>query len=181
MTEVREMLQCLSDIYNTSGRKDKEALLEKQKNNSCMKELLIKSMSTSVVIGISEKTFQKIIDKSEMYYKPEQEKALWTVDNTITEDNFKACTNLIDELNLIDKPTPNNNVIDKLNQIFSLLCPIERYWYYRMFIGNLNIGIGPKAVNKIFGPIIEQYTPMLADSGVEKFSKWTFNNNEECS
>lgn len=181
MTQVREMLQCLSSIYSTSGRKDKEALLEKQKNNPYLKELLIKSMSTSVVIGISEKTFQKIIDKSEMYYKPEQEKALWKVDNTITHENFKACINLIDELNSQSKPTPNNNVIDKLTQIFLTLCPIERYWYYRMFIGNLSIGIGPKAVNKIFGPIIEQYTPMLADSGIEKLSKWTFNSDEVIS
>lgn len=182
MTEMQEILKCLSDIYNTSSRKDKEVLLSKFKDNDNMKRLLINSMSSSIVIGVSEKTFEKVIGKNEMYYKPIDEKALWNSDVYVTAidyNHFIKCCEFIDEQNKLEKPTASNEVISRLIGLFNGISPIERYWYYRMFIGNLNIGVGPKSVNKIFGPIIEQYTPMLADSGIEKFDKWTFNNNQK--
>jgi DNA ligase-1 len=182
MTEMQNILKCLSDIYNTSGRKDKETLLSKFKDNDNMKRLLINSMSSSIVIGISEKTFEKVIGKNEMYYKPIDEKALWDSDVYVTDidyNHFIKCCEFIDEQNKLEKPTASNEVISRLIGLFNNISPIERYWYYRMFIGNLNIGVGPKSVNKIFGPIIEQYTPMLADSGIEKFDKWAFDNNQQ--
>lgn len=182
MTEMQNILKCLSDIYNTSGRKDKEILLSRFKDNDNMKRLLINSMSSSIVIGISEKTFEKVIGKNEMYYKPIDEKALWDSDVYVTAidyNHFIKCCEFIDEQNKLEKPTASNEVISRLIGLFNGISPIERYWYYRMFIGNLNIGVGPKSVNKIFGPIIEQYTPMLADSGIEKFDKWAFDNNNQ--
>lgn len=167
-------MSVLSDLYSTSGRKAKEEIITRYKNNDKLKKVLEYSMSSDVVLGISEKSFEKILDKSEFFYTPEQEAYLWTddLDWSKTDSHFDSLKDIIEHILIQPTPTPNNAVIESIKNVFDDCNRVERYWFYRMFIQNLNIGIGPKLVNKVFGPLIHQYTPMLADSGIEKFDKW---------
>ena len=177
---MENTLKVLHDLYGTKGRKAKEQILKEHSNDEYLKSIFEYSMSSDVVTGISEKSFTDILDKKEFFYTYEQESELWK-DNDFTgsKERYKNLAFFINTLSRQHNTSPSNEVISILSDIFSKCSPVERYWYYRIVIQNLNIDVGAVTVNNVFKGLITQYTPMLADSGIAKFDKWVMTTNDK--
>ena len=175
---MKHVFETLVTLYTKSGRKDKSSLIEKNKDNDKLLKLLSLSMDDYYVYGVSEATFEKIIQKSEFFYNQEQLKSIFDLTSSYNDGKYDYFVNTLIPF-LLEKQSPSTEVINELSKFFKDLNQIERYFYYRVIIKNLNIGLGPKTINDAIGKLlIKQYTPMLADSGIEKFEKWTFTDDK---
>jgi len=178
--KLRNTFETLVKLYTISGRKDKAKLISENKQDLKLQEFFKIAMDNYICFGVSETSFKDILSDNEYFYKPNEMSALFA--NTNSEYKMDHFETFIKDVIpcLIENQVPSTDVLTKLKEFFRKLNPIERYFYYRAIIKNLNIGIGPKTINEALGALlIKQYTPMLADSGIEKFDKWEFEKEPE--
>ena len=177
--KLKKAFEIMLKIYSTRGRNDKTTLVKESKDNGILHKLFQLGMDQYLSYGISEKSFQTFIDKSQLYKKPDELNLLNTDDIKYSYDKYlKFKSDLIPYL--LEVQSPSSEVLEKLESFFKDLNPIEKYFYYRIIIKNMNLGIGPKSINKAINTLlIKQYTPMLADSGIEKFDKWSWGPGQK--
>ena len=176
---MKNTFETLIKIYSTSSRKAKGVIVKENSDDKKLLTLFNRGMDQYLTYGVSDKSFVDILEKEEFYIKPEQLSELDLDTLEWHDDSYDLFIGDVLPM-LIETQAPSTNVIDKMKIFFKPLNVVERYFYYRIIIKNMNIGIGPKSINKEVGYIlIKQYTPMLADSGMEKFDKWKFKDKNE--
>jgi DNA ligase 1 len=175
---MEKVFKPLVEIYNESGRNAKGEIVSVNKDNQDFLSLLKFSMDAYYIYGISEKSFEGFFEKEDFYKKPEEMKEALDNVSEWHNEKFEYFKNKLVPY-LKEVQSPSNDVKATLKAFFEDLNDVEKYFYYRCLIKNLNISLGAITINKSLEyNLIELYTPALADSGTEKISKWIMSDGQ---
>ena len=176
---MKDVFKILLNLYKIKSRNAKKDIVANQKNNQILKDIFKFAMDDYNIYGVAESSFKTILKKKEFFYKPEELETLFEEEYTYSLPKWIEFKDVLIPY-LIETQSCGKEVLKRLERFFVDLNPVEKYWYYRIIIKNMNLGIGPTLINRALGELlIKQYTPMLADSGIEKFAKWKFKNNKK--
>lgn len=140
--EIREAFSILSELKNERSTKAKEFLLSVNEKNQVLKTLLYYAFNT----------FKQYYIKQ----VPEPEAA----EKDIDPENYTSFLKLLEQLNDRSVKQVKAHVED-----FLKVCNYEeQYWYRRVLLRNMEIGITAKGVNKVYKDLIPVYEVLLAES-----------------
>jgi len=148
-----KVIEIINEIANTSGRNDKEAILERNKDNELLKKVLKFVFDPFVLSGMSDKKINKAVSFINSKYIIES---------------------IDDALSYLEK---NNSGKD--SDIATIQLFMERYYkgecteiLKQVFTKNLKIGVTDKTLNKVFGKgFINSFSCMLAEKYFEHEDK----------
>ena len=152
---VYDVYQICNEIINTSGKKDKEALLKKYESNMAFREALVFLLNPYIVTGVSTKKINKDISNKGIIVKgfiPTFSKLMSHVQrfNSGRDVDIKLIQNYI------------NTHEDEDVKMF-----IKKF-----ITKDLKLGISEKTVNKVYGKdTIPSFAVMLAESFTKKGDK----------
>jgi DNA ligase-1 len=151
---MQKVIEIINEIANTSGRNDKEAILESNKDNELLKKVLKFVFDPFIVTGLSTKKINKSIKPSGVkMFIADVEHLLehLSVRNTGTDTDIELVQNFINN----HYPHDKDILIDIVTK-------------------NLKIGLTDKTLNKVFGKgFIDSFSCMLAEKYFEHEAKVT--------
>lgn len=141
MRELLEIKGIFDELAAVSGRKEKEAILEANKNNILFKEILDFVYNPYIITGISDKKIGKDLPLLESM----------TLDITNVMDYIKTHNTGRDE-----------DIAFVKTFIYAMPEELESF-LVGVFTKNIKVGITLKTINKVFGKFIPEHEVMLAD------------------
>lgn len=153
MSKIKEALITLDKIGSTTSRTEKEQLLESNKDNEFLKELLVRTYDPFVIYGI------KKAPKS-----PPTQDVLAGY-----PDRYAKFTDLLDDLS--SRKLTGGSATTATEVLFSQLSELEHTWYTKVLQKDLKVGITDKTVNKIWKGLVPSFTCALANSFGTKLPK----------
>ncbi|VIF91050.1 DNA ligase [Clostridioides difficile] len=140
MKELLEVKNIFNSLANTSGRKEKERILEEHKNNRMFVECLQFLLDTYIVTGISKKKISKTL-------------------NNVTYNNINNIYDMIDYL--IENNT-GKDIDIKTIQVFANRNKELKDFIIGLATKSTKLGVTSKTVNKIMPALIKEFNIMKA-------------------
>jgi DNA ligase-1 len=142
---MRNVISIFEQINNTSSRNEKESILQQNKNNRLLKEVLEFTYNPYKIFGIGKKTFNSKIQG---------------------ETEF---LNIIDLLGyLLEHNTGTDFDKNKVNKFINNQPKEDQIWYQKIILKDLSIGITEKTINKVFPSLVPVFDCMLASPFEER-------------
>ena len=140
--EIREAFDILTTLKQERSTKAKEWTLQMHGDNQVLKTLLYYAFNT----------FKQYYIKQVPSPEPAQK--------DIDPNNYTAFLSLLEALN----ERTFKQVKERVNDFLTKCNADEQYWYRRVLLRNLEIGITAKGVNKVYTNLIPVYEVLLAES-----------------
>ena len=153
---MQDIIKILNQIKNTSGRNDKEKILQDNKDNEQLKKVLEFLFNPYIVTGISTKKISK--------------KLITT--NEVKEPWIKDLDGLM--FHLQNNNTGRNADIQQVQMFISILNDEQSEFVKELTTKSLKIGLTSNTLNKVFGKgFIPSFDVMLAQKFAEHEHKVT--------
>ena len=146
---MKNVINIFQQINNTSSRNEKESILQQNRSNRLLKEVLELTYNPYKIFGIGKKTFNTKITGETEY------------------------DNIVDLLDyLLEHNTGTDFDKNKVNKFINNQSKEDQIWYQKIILKDLGIGITEKTINKVFPGLIPVFDCMLASP----FEERKFNN-----
>lgn len=149
-----EQYKILEKIKNTSSNNEKQAILEQNKNNELLKEILKFVYNPYFKTGLSSKKIKKKITPTEYRLLLQPENSITYIFNYLKDHNTGTDQDIAH--------------VQWYIRNYSEGCPeiVEE-----ILTQNLKIGMTAKSINKVWNNLIPEFNVMLADKYWEKIDK----------
>lgn len=149
-----EQYKILEKIKNTSSNNEKQAILEQNKNNELLKEILKFVYNPYFKTGLSSKKIKKEIAPTEYRLLLQPENSITYIFNYLKDHNTGTDQDIAH--------------VQWYIRNYSEGCPeiVEE-----ILTQNLKIGMTAKSINKVWNNLIPEFNVMLADKYWEKIDK----------
>lgn len=149
-----EQYKILEKIKNTSSNNEKQAILEQNKNNELLKEILKFVYNPYFKTGLSSKKIKKKIAPTEYRLLLQPENSITYIFNYLKDHNTGTDQDIAH--------------VQWYIRNYSEGCPeiVEE-----ILTQNLKIGMTAKSINKVWNNLIPEFNVMLADKYWEKIDK----------
>lgn len=139
---MEKVIEILNKLKENSGKRLQE-ILEENKDNSLLKDVLYFAYNPYIVTGLSTKKMSKEV--------PFQVK-------------YKAAKNIYEVFDhLIEHNTGTDIDIAYVLEFISLQKDEDKYIYEQIFTKELKLGITSKTINKVWNNFIPEFNVMLAE------------------
>lgn len=145
---MEEVIKIIKELQVSSGKRLQE-ILEKNKNNQMLKDVLYFVYNPYIVTGLSNKKINKDLSNMPIIKVP-----------MINESNFDI-TCIFDYL--IDHNTGRDEDIIYVQHYLRSLPSKDRKIYEQIFTKELKLGITAKTINKVWKDFIPEFNVMLAE------------------
>jgi DNA ligase-1 len=144
---MKEVLEIIQSISNTSSRNDKESILTSHKENQQLKDILYFVFNPYIVTGLADKKLSKF--KNPKVIKSEKQ--------------FNDIFELMDYLQTHN--TGSDDVVKAVLQFINNSEEEFQDYYKQVVTKSLKIGMQPKSINKVLGKgFIPEFNCLLAES-----------------
>jgi DNA ligase-1 len=151
---MKQVLDIIQEISNTSSRNDKEAILSKYKDNAQLKDILYFVFNPYIVTGLAEKKLSK-------FKNPKVIKA---------DKHFSDIFEVMEYLQVHN--TGSDDVVKSVLQFINNSDEEYRDFYKQIVTKSLKIGMQPKSINKVLGKgFIPEFNCLLAESYFDEADK----------
>ena len=140
-SEIKQVISIFEKIKGTSGKNDKQAILDNHKDNDLMCECLKFLLCNEITTGISESKMNKLILSTSTPYLPKTFSDLMKyliANNTGKDADIRVVTKWIAE-------QPEE----------------DRQWFYEMVTKTYRLGVDSKTVNKVIPNLIPAFDVQL--------------------
>lgn len=145
---MEEVIKIIKELQGSSGKRLQE-ILEKNKDNQMLKDVLFFVYNPYIVTGLSNKKINKDLSNMTIIKVP-----------MINESNFDI-TCIFDYL--IDHNTGRDEDIIYVQHYLHSLPSKDRKIYEQIFTKELKLGITAKTINKVWKDFIPEFNVMLAE------------------
>lgn len=152
---MEEVIKIINELKNNSGNKLKE-ILEKNKNNTLLKDILFFVYNPYIITGLSKKKVS-----AEVPFIKDQE----------TAKNIYDVFKYLEEHN-----TGTFEDIAYVQGFITLQNKEDREIYEQIFTKELKLGITAKTINKVIPNLIPEFNVMLAEKYQERIDELELNH-----
>lgn len=146
-----EVVKILQELEQTSGKKDKENILKKNKNNVVLQKVFFYVFNPYYIYGIGKKSLEDA--------------------KGVTSEGLQKFVVHSDIFFLLDYLRENNGgsseAVTRVHSFLNTIPSSMRDWYERIILKDLRIGATEKTINKVWKDLIPVFDVMLA----EKYEK----------
>lgn len=138
-----EIIKILEQLRTTTNKKEKEKILNINKNNTLLQKVIYYTYSPYKIYNINKKTFN--------------DTKKFSIDTS--QIKFQTIFELLDFLTTVDL---NDNIKAEILTYLALSPSILENLYMKMMLKNLQVGITITTINKIWKNLIPKFNIMLA-------------------
>jgi len=147
---MESVFKVLRQIESTNSRNDKKAILRSNNNNELLKKFLLYTYNPRWMYGIGPKSIniKKYSESNNVNVLP------------IFKNRFSTIFELCDDLRT--HPFGSNEDLSNVNNFLKTQSTEAFYWYSKLLLKDLKIGITPTTINEIYPNLIPEFEVMLA-------------------
>lgn len=159
---MEEVIKIFESIKNTSSTKEKQRIIEQNKDNELFKKCLVFLLDTNIVTGIGVKKFRTVTDVST--YKNQKEKL----------NTFEEVMEYLKEHNT----GTDDDIANIKSFVYDHFIPddVEFYFYVDMITKKYRLGCDAKTVNKVIPGLIPTWNVQqaypLSEKNEPKDGEW---------
>lgn len=150
---MEEVIKTIKELKNTASIKAKKEILEQNKDNQMLKDILYFVYNPYIVTGLSNKKINKDISEKKIVVLP--------------ADNEKSDITCIFDY-LIEHNTGRDEDIAYVQNYLTLVPVEDKEIYERIFTKNLKLGIKAKVINQVWKNFIPEFNVMLAEKYADR-------------
>ncbi len=150
---MEEVIKTIKELKNTASINAKKEILEQNKDNQMLKDILYFVYNPYIVTGLSNKKINKDISEKKIVISP--------------ADNEKSDITCIFDY-LIEHNTGRDEDIAYVQNYLTLVPVEDKEIYERIFTKNLKLGIKAKVINQVWKNFIPEFNVMLAEKYADR-------------